>query len=420
MRIQEIRVEEFKSDWRQALRGRENSPLQKDPDSNAIEFDPEDKIEVVSPTNTQIKKSKSVVSSRSKDSNNEIGSTVNKENKELMTKIIDQGKQLGYNAQIISDNKSPKNYGIVTSSNSNGIPIDISFGTGSGKLPDKIRLRITGSKNAEQKRLEIYRSLIEKYNLPSYVFDGTKKEDKRYLRDGIAPSLSLKGMGVSGIDGISDRFWDIVEFIDSMGSSFDVPVARSSGRAGGARSMLPQSKSSRMYYQKLTYNLIDTWHSGQPWALSRGGEGDAFDQYDSLITIGFTKDGYKISGGSIQSGPGYQREHVVPCDYINVLGIKVCEENIGPYKKMRPDKVREKFPELYNKTVREVADIIQRNLAIVICSKEESDLIDYKMGWQTTMPEGWKDGDNILDRFIKSNISVFAKSSGKRLAEEDI
>ena len=76
--------------------------------------------------------------------------------------------------------------------------------------------------------------------------------------------------------------------------------------------------------------------------------------------------------------------------------------------------------------VLEVSDIIQRNLAIVICSAAEATYIDTVMGWKTKMPAGWQDGDDILARFTQCTdypnkgdvgIPVYQINSGKRIAE---
>lgn len=212
---------------------------------------------------------------------------------------------------------------------------------------------------------------------------------------------------------------EVLGMIDGLGADFK--------QQGSNRK--PRSKSARDYYEFLARNIVNAWASGQSYAFARGGPGEAYDQYDNLITIGYTKEGYRIanseSGKDIDAKKsGTWREHVVPGDYINKMCIDICERNIGT-KKKRIDRIE---PSILNKTIYELADIINRNLAIVIASREEARYIDSVMGWQTTMPPGWRDGDNILARFIQCKgypdadsvgIPVYSVSGGKRIAENN-
>ena len=39
--------------------------------------------------------------------------------------------------------------------------------------------------------------------------------------------------------------------------------------------------------------------------------------------------------------------------------------------------------------IEDVANMIEKHLAIVLISEEEKNLLDKQRGWKTTMPEGW-------------------------------
>jgi hypothetical protein len=53
-----------------------------------------------------------------------------------------------------------------------------------------------------------------------------------------------------------------------------------------------------------------------------------------------------------------------------------------------------------------IADMIKRNLKLVLISDQEQDLLDNKLGFRTTMPSGFQDGDDPLIRLTFANISV--------------
>ena len=56
--------------------------------------------------------------------------------------------------------------------------------------------------------------------------------------------------------------------------------------------------------------------------------------------------------------------------------------------------------------VTEVAQMIKNNLAIVLITNEEAELLDNELDMQTSMPENWKFGDDIFARLTTAQIQL--------------
>ena len=78
------------------------------------------------------------------------------------------------------------------------------------------------------------------------------------------------------------------------------------------------------------------------------------------------------------------REHVVPCKMIIDQAIRMFQE--------------------FNMTVGQVAKMIEDNLKIVHITNDQAKYLDQDLGLRTTMPAGWKFGDNIYARLDVANI----------------
>jgi hypothetical protein len=78
-------------------------------------------------------------------------------------------------------------------------------------------------------------------------------------------------------------------------------------------------------------------------------------------------------------------------------------EHIVPRKRLRRD-----CNDLFNqgKAVEDVADYLERNLKTVKIHKDERKRLDGIKGLKDDMPDGWKDGDDILVRLIKAEIEI--------------
>ena len=98
------------------------------------------------------------------------------------------------------------------------------------------------------------------------------------------------------------------------------------------------------------------------------------DSIDHLITIGESVNRTKEDS---------YREHIVPC-------IMVFNQAVTMTMEKRP--------------VTEVAQMIKSNLAIVLITNKEADRLDNELDLQTSMPEGWKFGDDIFARLHAGNV----------------
>jgi hypothetical protein len=220
------------------------------------------------------------------------------------------------------------------------------------------------------------------------------------------------------IDDIINDFWNVIEIVESLGPDF-----KKSNRSGtGAGSLITGKQAPWQYYLWIANNIYESVKQNTDWGFSRGGGDGAYDRYDDLIVIGITKGGIEQIG----SGRPAYREHVVPSDLINRMGIEICRK----YPKTQKYK---------NQVIKEVALMVHRNLAIVLCSSPaqdsngkmlrdpknptEQEIIDDIKGLRTVMPDDWKDGDSILARFTYCGIPVYKNkknddgSNGKRMAE---
>ena len=58
------------------------------------------------------------------------------------------------------------------------------------------------------------------------------------------------------------------------------------------------------------------------------------------------------------------------------------------------------------KSITEVAQMIKNNLAIVLITNEEAELLDGELDMQTSMPDGWKFGDDVFARLTFAKIQL--------------
>jgi len=98
-----------------------------------------------------------------------------------------------------------------------------------------------------------------------------------------------------------------------------------------------------------------------------------FDGLDEFITIGESINGREY------------REHVVPCDYLIREGIEMIRAG---------------------KSDTEIALMLKQNLIIVLITNEEAAKLDGELGLKITMPDGWKLGDDPLERLYAAGIKL--------------
>lgn len=168
---------------------------------------------------------------------------------------------------------------------------------------------------------------------------------------------------------ILNGFFELVNIIEDIDS---IAQRQRSNRfyksEDGDNNFLYIAKSFRLMYELKPM--------GSPW--SRLIIGDALDK---LAYAGISSDG-KIQR---DSGKNPYREHANPMDWI-------CEKIFEMLKNGDTDQI--------------IADMIKRNLKLVLISDQEQDLLDNKLSLRTTMPPGFNDGDDPLLRLKYANITI--------------
>jgi hypothetical protein len=244
-----------------------------------------------------------------------------------------------------------------------------------------------------------------------YEFLDNKKFVDIVIKDPQNPQANL----TVNLDDATKQLLKLAEVIESMGSKFETPTIK--------KEKTPTSEHPYDYYDWLAGNLFKSWLNGVPSAFSRGGgeTKGAYDLKDDMIVVGITKGGMYVRD-VLHRNP--YREHAVPCNLINNIGIDICENMFGEYKKKYADKKsianNPKFLKEARRTLFVLKQMIQKCLVLVLCSTSERKYIDHTKGWLTTMPSkdwDWKTG-NVLERFIKAKIPVFhIDNQEQRLAE---
>jgi hypothetical protein len=173
-------------------------------------------------------------------------------------------------------------------------------------------------------------------------------EKKGYIYIGIRENL-LEGFGT---------LYDIINDIDA------ITQRRAYARLG----IEFKPNEAYLFIAETLQNAIKR---GQPWAISRGYGG--FDALDKFCVVGYSIEGREQE----RNGKNAYREHMIPCDMMNREGIRMFGAGA---------------------TVEEVAAMFERNNKILLISDSEQETLDYKMGLQCVMPEGWKFGDDVFAR----------------------
>lgn len=79
---------------------------------------------------------------------------------------------------------------------------------------------------------------------------------------------------------------------------------------------------------------------------------------------------------------------------------KLHNEHIVPLQLIREELIRNKDSYSEEKLV----ELIINNLKIIVITKDEAKKLDIEFKLKTTMPDGWKFGDDILERLNQANI----------------
>ena len=168
---------------------------------------------------------------------------------------------------------------------------------------------------------------------------------------------------------ILESFWILVGVIESI----ETIVRKVRGQA---IKPIAREVSERNIFEKIAKTLkfhIDIEHG---FGLDNPRASLESDSIDHLITIGESVNRTKENT---------YREHIVPCVMIYNQAIKMIQENC---------------------TITEIAQMLKQNLAIVLITNEEAELLDNELDMQTSMPENWKFGDSVFARLDAAQIRL--------------
>ena len=168
---------------------------------------------------------------------------------------------------------------------------------------------------------------------------------------------------------ILENFWIIVGTIESI----ETIVKKVRGQA---IKPIPREVSEKNIFEKIAKRFRYFIDSEDGFGLENTRALLEGDSIDHLITIGESVNRTKENT---------YREHIVPCILIYNQAVTMAME---------------KAP------ITEIAQMIKNNLAIVLITNEEADKLDGELDMQTSMPEGWKFGDDIFARLKVAGISL--------------
>jgi len=169
-------------------------------------------------------------------------------------------------------------------------------------------------------------------------------------------------------ENVMDGFWELVDCVENINT-----ILRSPGGPRRSITINPHNyaiASAEVLYTAQKY--------GMPVLLGRGA-----DIFDNLHVKKLVTKGYSIAGRQQLTTKNAYCEHIVPCAWIEKTALEMYKNNYS---------------------VQDVADMIQRNLAVAYISDAEADLLNNYFKWKTTMPPNWKDGDNVIDRLTQAGI----------------
>ena len=168
---------------------------------------------------------------------------------------------------------------------------------------------------------------------------------------------------------ILENFWILVGIIESI----ETIVRKVRGQA---IKPIPREVSERNIFEKIAKRFKFLIDNEDGFGLENARSLLESDSIDHLITIGESVSRTKENT---------YREHIVPCILIYNQAVTMTVEK-------RP--------------VTEVAQMIKKNLAIVLITNEEADKLDNELDMQTSMPEGWQFGDDVFARLKVAGIEL--------------
>jgi len=168
---------------------------------------------------------------------------------------------------------------------------------------------------------------------------------------------------------ILENFWILVGIIESI----ETIVRKVRGQA---IKPIPREVSERNIFEKIAKRFKYFIDSEDGFGLENTRALLEGDSIDHLITIGESVKRTKENT---------YREHIVPCILIYNQAVTMTMEK---------------------RSVTEIAQMIKNNLAIVLITNEEAELLDNELDMQTSMPEGWNFGDSVFARLTVAQIQL--------------
>ena len=201
---------------------------------------------------------------------------------------------------------------------------------------------------------------IKKYGLVFVMGFGRCKDDIDVLKENLAEvgyevaNNSDKAIFVPFTN--MDDFFDLASMIENIDD-----IVGNSRRSYS-------SISREGFFIKTAAAMKAMLDLGMPGMMTRV----AFDKIDDVIAL------------NEKTEVNNYREHIVPCVMIIEEAFRMFDED--------------------DASVAEVAVMIQQNLFIVHIPAEKAREIDVDLKLKTTMPEGWKFGDNVFARLDAANV----------------
>jgi len=168
---------------------------------------------------------------------------------------------------------------------------------------------------------------------------------------------------------VLENFWVIVGTIEAI----ETIVRKVRGQA---IKPIPREVSERNIFEKIAKRFKYFIDSEDGFGLENTRALLEGDSIDHLITIGESVNRTKENT---------YREHIVPCILIYNQAVTMTMEK---------------------RSVTEVAQMIKNNLAIVLITNEEAELLDNELDMQTSMPEGWTFGNDVFARLTTAQIQL--------------
>jgi hypothetical protein len=193
----------------------------------------------------------------------------------------------------------------------------------------------------------------------------TEKQGKRSTRKDEKDFINVPFNGGD----VMEMFWELVEIIEGI----ETIVKKKRTHA-----VKPFSKEvcEQNLFEKIAKRYYNAHHDEDGYALSNHRLALEGDSTDHILVI----------GKSVNWTPeNSYREHVVPCVLVHNEAYEMTKAGAS---------------------MAEVAQMIKQHLAIVLITNEEAELLDYELGLQTTMPEGWEFGQDVFARLKVAGIQL--------------